>query len=1382
MPLLVKKFADCPEVAVPNGATLRSFARDNVDAAFGSDLKRAEAVAQLNFGTKSPREAARGLAELVGVKLADAPDLEAFATFDAVADLPLTPEGQAKLRVPVKWTVDAQPVERDVQIKVKPARPANTVVISQLDKWFVPEAETCGIGWKIGGREATAGTLQMDVYASKYCKFNAWGAAHATYTETADLTKMPVFSDAAVAHRERGDAVFDWTGETTATDGCLIASGDPQAKRYVNVAFSPYTAHMRYFKAQADAEARLELKPFWPAWDKDDNRVAASFKIKWALHDTGGKLKQGLLTIVDGEDRPVFRKRLVEGDLADGDHEFDWGAGDYSDGVSHGGKTAAEFSQMPYRVKIEAHRPAHEDEGLALAAMHSEVRIWVNPATLHKDADDYLAANDVSSLLFSVAELNHTAADWDRAANANLWLREKLAAAGFFPGPVKDSGADAALDRALIDFKRSVPKVRAGGAGDYERIDDHSNAWANIDDVRDALEAIGADTDGFSRYVRKWFGKADATRDDYDDNWGDALRDKLRDPAEELIVWVDDRHFYTSVAWVTEPAGHNPLLFAELAANPANERPDRGGWMVGDPKIDHDARDMPQGSIPLQVQPVLMKKDRTLHDRSDYLAAVRGDAQLLQRMRNAMGPIRIDWSFDEIDGDFDPTARGIQVQGLDATMYSTRSRSKTALEKTLDRVHAIHQRKDVKRQAVYHNARFGEGGIRPRNSAVYYQAAFGRTQDDAHLLPWKTSDDAAIETVATTVHDDLGPGHAPADKFAKRRGLSGINFTPSLAAGDGYRLRAQVRFDDTAGFALPNREALKARYPLMAQAHAAKMRTWRKSSVRAHVQWSPHNHLGASWQTFRKHFAQANVHYVVEGGGAAPQSFRPSALFPQQAADADYREAAQKSFPTTAPQQAPFTPAFHDDYVWPWHTDANLGMRAPVRDSTARGADIRRVFDGFSAADPMTDPTYVDELANAYMVTTINLAQKIVDKVEQQTGLMRGNVIVEMQTSPAYYYMDYECKSCHHTELWLERTAAPSRTGRQCSRCAAPVRPLLNEAYFEGRYTCSNGHAQRRREAGAGQTGWNNALCDQRACGGLLAADTIDHATYTCGDADCGFNEAMPHIGGAHRVGEACPRGCGNTLKPTADVYATQDYECDACGDVSTYANASKKKDEHGDGTFAHNCVIGGQGALRVPGAPNYGYDFTDPGVLTNQHHVDVLGQCVKGGENLPGSSLGLPMGVSVNFNADTWGRYTCAHCGPVHMREPTAAAGHHLNKYHRCTDGTWRRLTALASSLDTNPDLWAHEVGHNHSLSHANNAGGAVGDEHDDVRSTWATAGQANEAGDWDRTCLMAYTDFQSDYDIDLDKQYMCYRCLLRSRGWKVTALPKPAGVVRNP
>lgn len=1391
MPVVLKKLADSKEIAVPQDGTLLKFATDNVDAALGAPDKRVELLVQLNWGTKAPREVARAMAETLGLQLKDSPDLDDFDDLSKLSDKTLKPDGEVKLRIPELWEQADVETAKDKKIAVRKARAANVVSIAKLSRWFVPEAEKCDIDWRIGGRAATADKLALEVYGSNYSDFKDWSDDLGTWTESADLKKTPIWRQDAVAHKERERKTLEWTGESNAEAGALKPGSGP-GKPHVNAAFSPYTAMMRYYKNDGDKKARIELEPFWPLWDKDDKLVADSLKIKWKLHDGGGKLKQGLLTIVDGKDRPVFRKGLKAADLTDGAHEFDWTQGKYADGVTHDGKSAVDPAHAPYRVMIEAHRPAHEDEGLALAAMHSEVRIWVHPKTLRAEKDPYKALEDFSSMLFSVADLNHRTEDPDKDADENLWLRWRLSQAGFFAGPVKDAAPEDHLKRALADIKRSVPKLRPGGTGDFVRIAEVDKPTTHLDDVKAVIAAMHDDTDGYKRYLRPWFARADdPKRPDFKDPYADEVRDLLGDPTKEMIVWVDDRHFYTTATWAAKyaPSGHAPALLDALEQHTATPKPQRGGWMdPNDVKIDYDARDMLPNWIPIQAQPLLMKKDRDLDDESDYIAAVKGDDKLLKAMRKAVGPVRMDWSFDEIDGDYvdsdlDADGVGVKDAQLDPAMWGQRSRTGPAVTWTLDKEgEKKYARKDVKREANYHNAPVKVGGIRPATAADYYKAPFGKTSDsDGHLIPWKTKENSTHETIVTAVHDDLGPNHAEDAKFAKRRGLSGVYFTPSRMGGDGYRLRAQIRFDDKGGWSFPNREVLEKRYPRLPQSHSAGLRLWRKSTVRAYVQWSKFTHFASGFDTFRQQFTLGHVHYVSElDGSATPPAMRPSELFPAPTGgglNAAYLDMAVKSVNAGAPAADPASMAFSDDYVFPWHKDASLSQRTPVLNAANPGS---------AAWDICTK----NEVNNTYKAFSINVAMGVVDAIEKKTGMFRGNVILEMTVSDTLRYMNYTCEGCGQTTLWLESAETASKTGTQCSQCASAKKRLLNAVTQMGVYKCGAGHVTRADEKGNGNAGgkYHNHSCPEHACGDWRAKQTIDAAEYKCDD--CGYTDRFPHDGG-DCIGDTCPRCAAGKLEPTGDCIGAQDYTCSGCSQTFSKPNPSKKRDECVG--QAHVCTPATAttpavtGTLAAATPANVVYDLS--GVTASKNWVEPVGTTTEKHPTLPASSLGLPVGVSLNFKAKYYQRYECDKCSATFtVAEETRAGGYYVNKTHgACTHSPRGKLRALGGTEDTNPRLWAHEVSHNHSLSHAANAGGTPGrgsgstgarpDEHDmaAIQLTPAFTAALATGGSWDRSCLMAYTSHFSDFDIAKDKQCMCFRCVLRTRGWKVTGLTTP-------
>jgi hypothetical protein len=155
-----------------------------------------------------------------------------------------------------------------------------------------------------------------------------------------------------------------------------------------------------------------------------------------------------------------------------------------------------------------------------------------------------------------------------------------------------------------------------------------------------------------------------------------------------------------------------------------------------------------------------------------------------------------------------------------------------------------------------------------------------------------------------------------------------------------------------------------------------------------------------------------------------------------------------------------------------------------------------------------------------------------------------------------------------------------------------------------------------------------------------------------------------------------------------------------------------------------------------LAGGDAVGRDCPDP-VCAGQFIEDVAKPVQPAWDTLPISSIGFPLGVSLLASDD---------------------AGLH------CT--------------------WAHEIGHNRHFEHAGKEGGAQVDQHDsrpNNTAPWgglgglvATHGLSNVAANkqWDHLCVMTYNDYV--------RQYFCAKCILRNRGWKITALgDPPAGTV---
>ncbi len=518
------------------------------------------------------------------------------------------------------------------------------IEFTKLDKWFIPKSETCTIEYSVkgfppaaparGARHAPVkpsgkGTpkavtpirpprprLDFSVYASNYCK--AASAAEGEFLKyTFSASAVPILETRGLPglKPKKKYSVTTWKGESKATEG-VLKPRDKQT-RYINVAFSPYTTHLRYYTAKESKDALLKLEPFWPGFASTAPHAvdAASLKIKWKITgDTGAKVKSGLVIVWDNTDTEVYRSDLLDKAAVDSG-EFDLSA--------KWDKTKITRDKMPYRAQVIAY-----SKEICLAAMHTEVRLFVH-GDVGKDAARPL--EDPQCLDLAVAPfLPHKVSDLPAEGTAE-WYRLKLAEGGFHPGPVgKDAGA-ARLTLALKEFQRSYPK---DGAAPHARI---KADGSKNDDTKKALKKL-------PKNERPMFGDP-ATRDSYTPA---QLKPLLKDKGKDLIVWVDDRHCYTSGWSSFKPAAGKGFDALRPITEHYGMENYRGGMSLGDGRVTKDAASIARPWIPLEAGPALLsQKDQTLYPKV-AMPAITDD------MRLAIGPIRVDWTFEEIGAETDP--------------------------------------------------------------------------------------------------------------------------------------------------------------------------------------------------------------------------------------------------------------------------------------------------------------------------------------------------------------------------------------------------------------------------------------------------------------------------------------------------------------------------------------------------------------------------------------------------------------------------------------------------------------------------------------------------------------------------------------------------------
>ena len=937
--------------AVTDGDTLQSLA-----AQAGVSV---DELCQFNFGTTRVPEVNRALVEIVGCRHPG----EGSGAYCALSASDAT-RGSGKLLLPRPFARQGLATGQTHTLHVDRRRPMPAVSITALDKWFIPGAakqggEECRVRYSLEGIKLRADKVTVEVHGSNYCAASLDQQGNASFTAVAGA--VPLWTRDQPAERSAPGgfehAVEGYRGQSTAASGML----KPRAgkERFINVAFSPYTVLVRFYKSDADKQARLLIGDFWPRWNIEGVLEPASLNIKWKVENCS-KLKHGQLLVVDRGDAVVLRKPLQAGDLSAGDHELPW------DGRLDDGSFVTR-DQMPYRVQVQAHSEMDQDVGLALAAMHTEVRLHVDPDTgkhLIKEAH-----KDPNTLVFRLAPIVPKV---PAEGSGTRWLQYQLARGGFHPGPV-DGDHGPLTRRAVREFQRSVA---ANAAAPYQRLNPTGQADA---ETTEALKRLAPGT----RPV--WGDPVDMKQMD-DVSVASRLRDKAN--LRGIIVWVDDRHCYTQA----NPG--RPFLDARMFMDDYH-----GVMSSGDDRIKADAAAIARPFLPLSVDLPLLS--RAVADQG-LQATTR---QLNEATRQAIGPLRVDWTVGEI---------GEELRVIDTghpDYDPTRTRSRKWIDEATKGQQAMY------RGLPHRNCPVANGGIRPAQMSDYYKEALAHGA--LSLEPWRGLDDTGTHSICSLVHDDLGQGD---DQLHPTHvGQAGVYLRPSTIGGDGYRYRAQVRFDPLPGGAsqFPNREVLQRRYPSLPQAHSGRLRVWRKSSMRGYLAWCPRgdSHWPGHRDPCARYYRAAYLHFEDEPGPNPRQAHRYDLA--SVVSEAEYRTCVATN--VVHADWAPLSVSFDLEQVWPYCHLPHLGI-PQGGPGTTLGNFRTRVINGIFS------PTW-----RAYRKDLLHL---LLRKVEQTSGRMRGHLLVEFKSSQTMTIEEYRCSdpACNATRAEVTTNCSPADTlvGQPC--------------------------------------------------------------------------------------------------------------------------------------------------------------------------------------------------------------------------------------------------------------------------------------------------------------------------------------------------------------
>ncbi|HEY3738725.1 MAG TPA: peptidoglycan-binding domain-containing protein, partial [Bryobacteraceae bacterium] len=1034
-----------------------------------------EEVALFNWGTKEPKEIVRALVELVGCSKVD--DDPAKCQMDVTKG-----PGGGKILLPKLWKKEGLSYETIHTLKVKTTLPATAIAITSLDKWFLPADETCEVGYALEGLHSRALKVDMEVYASNYAKATATNAGEfVTYAYT-DLPETPILKkslSADAGERSTGSET-SWKGESEATEGILKPRGT--AKRYINAASSPYEVMLRYYKKDDHKKAILRIESFWPRWENTPRTlVDDSLKFKYKLKDCPSPMN-GQFQIFDKDDKIIWRQALTPAECANGEHTHDWAEG----------KPLVTEAKMPYRVQIQVHTNKDTDPGMGLASMHTEVRLFTHPDIGTHGVDHEL---EKQVLTFEIAPFyNAKTAPVDDSAKGR---KLRLAKAGYHPGPIEDGEAQAPYLQAVKEFQR-----------------DH--AVDGIIVIKDAvrLKADGTINDDTKKLISKQdpgrrpiFGTDDrADIIDKDalktaiNNKGTYLSGRVPEYDSQIIAWVDDRHNYTG----TDP-NFNAYLLPNMGLEDYHPRANPGD---GKQAADDAATCRPW--IPLEVTIPLMKKADSLQTADPAIPEVT------ESMRNATGPIRVDWTFRDLAPEYK----------VDPAEYdATRVRSLAYITAALNNMRGVHNGKNAC------NLTKALGGIR---EGTYFELAYGI--DAESLMPWKAEKDTGVSAVCSVAHDDLGQDE---DRlFADRRGKAGVYFHPSIIGGDGYQCRAQLSFRDMPTAPThPNWKVLKNRYDstTLAQAHTAPIRLWRKDSYRAHIKWTETAGNWGSHEVANKKFYEPGmVHFVYEKENGNDFTATDFYGFFRRGAYRDLISAfvagGQGADPKTMRYRASSEITVSDDTIWPWSTAKHLGVQGVPPPATTL-ANYRTAYQNQILNDTwrnFREPLVYDLLA----------------KIERDKGILRGHMVGEFRNSPEYWLEQYRCNTCNTDQILMELEATGGSGEYEGCR-AAVCAGVLHSKTIEN-YTCNkcNFHVTQKsislKLAGSNCT----APCTGTMTGASQAASWFTRkmsgqdavsTTYTC--TVCGRQNSVTETTGTagSRTGSACGQICPRGGKMTVD-------------------------------------------------------------------------------------------------------------------------------------------------------------------------------------------------------------------------------------------------------
>jgi hypothetical protein len=467
------------------------------------------------------------------------------------------------------------------------------------------------------------------------------------------------------------------------------------------------------------------------------------------------------------------------------------------------------------------------------------------------------------------------------------------------------------------------------------------------------------------------------------------------------------------------------------------------------------------------------------------------------------------------------------------------------------------------------------------------------------------------------------------------------------------------------------------------------------------------------------YFTPAYIHLVNENG-EANLGFAITDFFGDNNAFKDLIRSGLE--PATAQPRDPYTLRRQDANIklfakkmWPWSDAEQIGV-FEAGDANGTRDQARTKF-----AAKVFDPIFYN-LSHRFALAWV-------EHLEKKKGLLRGHLVVEFYPSDPYYVQKYKCPTCSDTFYFVEQSkTSNSKMGKPCPGppCAGKLerQPVQYKGYYECAAPAKHKWNDLNETTDAGGD-WLAAATCTAPCNAALVAIQSFREKYKCPAGHWQAHMMETSVAGGSHSGEQCPSpGCDKKIFHVG-VWKEK-YVCDKCGADAELVEDNPDGGKHVKVPEQHTActsapkgnwkrknpveVIAPPHACAMGNKVNIADRAEDPGYVTN---------------GVPVPSLGLPLGVELNFEASG--------------------------------------------------ELWAHELGHTRHMEHTEGPGTGHKDDHDHLPHaptgfTWAGIKEPDAHSQcWDRACLMSYITQRASYDATRDKPYLCGKCVLKLRGWKV-------------